>query len=401
MQKRALVVGLGIAGMSAAIGLRRAGWTPVIVERAPERRTGGYFIFLFPEGRQAAADLGVADHLHTRNPEWKPGGITWSLDRRGNRKPTLGFLDQPGPAAVLRGDIEAALWQSITGDGDAVEVRFATTPVEITEAADGVQVLLEDAGTGNRYREGFDLVVGADGLRSSVRRMVFGPDEDHLVDWDAMICAFQLEGQVPSYEASHTVVSARAGRAAWVFGFADHAPTTLLTYRTSDIQGQFTGAPIERLRAVYSGMDDPVVRHVLDSLERAPQVLFDSVHQVKMPRWSTRRVVLVGDSAWCLTTFTGMGASASLRGGAALGAALWGHPDDLDAALDAYETGLRPFITAEQRKARVKQQRFVPSNRVTEVLRAGVLELIRKVVHRRLDAEATVPPAQALSSTTR
>jgi hypothetical protein len=94
-----------------------------------------------------------------------------------------------------------------------------------------------------------------------------------LVDWDAMICAFQLERQVPSYEASHTVVSARAGRAAWVFGFADHAPTTLLTYRTSDIQGQFTGAPIERLRAVYSGMDDPVVSHVLDSLERAPQVL--------------------------------------------------------------------------------------------------------------------------------
>ncbi|MEV4049475.1 FAD-binding protein, partial [Streptomyces sp. NPDC049744] len=48
MQKRALVVGLGIAGMSAAIGLRRAGWTPVIVERAPERRTGGYFVALFP-----------------------------------------------------------------------------------------------------------------------------------------------------------------------------------------------------------------------------------------------------------------------------------------------------------------------------------------------------------------
>ena len=403
MQKRALVVGLGIAGMSAAIGLRRAGWTPVIVERAPERRTGGYFIFLFPEGRRAAIDLGIAGHLHTRNPDREPGGITWALDRRGNRKPALGFLDQSGPAAVLRGDIESALWQSITGDGleDAVEVRFATTPIEITEGSAEVQVLLEDAGTGAQYRESFDLVIGADGLRSSVRRMVFGPDEDHLVDWDAMICAFQLEGQVPSYEASHTVVSARAGRAVWVFGFADHAPTTLLTYRAADIPEQFTGSPIERLRAVYSGMDDPVVRHVLDSLERAPQVLFDSVHQVKMPRWSTGRVVLVGDSAWCLTTFTGMGASASLRGGAALSAALREHPDDLDAALEAYETGLRPFITAEQRKARIKQQRFVPSNRVTEVLRAGVLELIRKVVHRRLDAEATAPQAPALSGTTR
>ncbi|MFI9534402.1 FAD-dependent monooxygenase [Nocardia fusca] len=168
MRKRALVVGLGIAGMSAAIGLRRAGWTPVIVERAPQRRTGGYFVGLFPEGRQAAADLGIADHLHTRNPDRKAGGNSWSVDRQGRRRPALGFLDQPGePAAVLRGDIEAALWQNITG----VEVRFGTTPVAITEGPAEVQVLLEKADTGAQYRESFDMVVGADGMRSSVRRM--------------------------------------------------------------------------------------------------------------------------------------------------------------------------------------------------------------------------------------
>jgi 2-polyprenyl-6-methoxyphenol hydroxylase-like FAD-dependent oxidoreductase len=412
MQKRALVVGLGIAGMSAAIGLRRAGWTPVIVERAPERRTGGYFIFLFPEGRQAAVDLGIADHLHTRNPEWKPGGNTWELDRRGNRKPALGCLEVPrGQAAVLRGDIESALWQSITGDGvdhsvddgieDPVEVRFATTPVEIIEGADEVQVLLEDAGTGAQYRESFDLVVGADGMRSTVRRMVFGPDEDYMTNWDAMICAFQLKEQVPSYEASDNIVVVRAKRAVWVFGLADHPPTVLLTYRTEDIQEQFTGSRIEQLRSVFSGMDDPVVRHVLDSLEQAPDHLFDSVHQVKMPRWSTRRVVLVGDAAWCMNTYSAMGASSSLRGGAALATALQEHPDDLDAALDAWEAGLRPFVTKQQRSARFKQQRFVPSSRLTEALRSVVLGLAYRIVDRMLTAEATAPSAPALSGTTR
>ncbi|MEV4069977.1 FAD-dependent monooxygenase [Nonomuraea fuscirosea] len=174
MRKRALVVGLGIAGMSAAIGLRRAGWTPVIVERAPERRTGGYFVGLFPEGRQAAVDLGIAGHLHTRNPERATRANSWSVDRRGRRRPALGFLDQPGePAAVLRGDIEAALWQSVTG----VEVRFGSTPVEVTEGPAEAEVLLEKAGA--RYRESFDLVFGADGMRSSVRRLVFGPDDGH------------------------------------------------------------------------------------------------------------------------------------------------------------------------------------------------------------------------------
>jgi 2-polyprenyl-6-methoxyphenol hydroxylase-like FAD-dependent oxidoreductase len=398
MRKRALVVGLGIAGMSAAIGLRRAGWTPVIVERAPERRTGGYFVGLFPEGRQAAVDLGIADHLHTRNPERAAGANSWSVDRRGRRRPALGFLDQPGgPAAVLRGDIEAALWQSITG----VEVRFATTPVEITEGTAEVQVLLENADTGARYRESFDLVVGADGMRSSVRRIVFGPHEDHLTTWNAMICAFQLKEQVPSYEASDSIIIARAKRAVWVFGLADHAPTALLTYRTGDIQEQFSGSRVERLRAVFSGMDDPVVRHVLDSLEEAPDHLFDSVHQVKMPRWSTGRVVLVGDAAWCMNLYSGMGATSSLRGGAALGAALAEHPDDLDAALDAWEAGLRPFITKHQRTARLKQQMFVPSSRRAEALRSVLVGLARRIRGRQLATEAGGPQASALSGTSR
>ncbi|MCC8249729.1 FAD-dependent monooxygenase [Saccharothrix luteola] len=398
MRKRALVVGLGIAGMSAAIGLRRAGWTPVIVERAPERRTGGYFVGLFPEGRRAAIDLGIAGDLHTRNPERKAGANTWSLDRRGRRRPALGFLDQPGePAAVLRGDIETALWQSTTG----VEVRFGTTPVAITEGPADVQVLLEHAGTGPQYRESFDLVVGADGMRSGVRRIVFGPHEDYLTTWNAMICAFQLKEQAPSYEAGDSIIIARAKRAVWVFGLADHAPTALLTYRTTDIQDQFSGSRVDRLRSVFSRMDDPVVRHVLDSLEEAPDHLFDSVHQVRMPRWSKGRVVLVGDAAWCMNLYSGMGATSSLRGGAALGVALREHPDDLTAALDAWEAGLRPFITRHQRTTRLKQQMFVPSSRRAEALRSVLLGLARRIRGRRQATEAGGPQGRALSGTSR
>jgi 2-polyprenyl-6-methoxyphenol hydroxylase-like FAD-dependent oxidoreductase len=377
--KRALVVGLGIAGMAAAIGLRQAGWTPVIVERAPERRRGGYFVGLMPKGRQAAVDLGIDGHLHTRNPP--DGGNAWSLTRRGDREPGLGFLHQPGdPAAVLRGDIEAALWQGISG----VDVRFATTPVELVDTGADVQVLLEDAGTGARYRESFDLVVGADGLRSGVRRMVFGPHEDHMTTWNAMICAFQLQEQVASFAAADSITSARAGRAVWVFGLADRAPTVLLTYRTDDVAGQFTGSPVQRLRTVFSGMDDPVVRYALDALEEAPEFLFDSVHQVRMPRWSSGRVVLLGDAAWCPNLYSGMGATSALLGGADLGRALRENPDDLEAALAAWESRLRPLIRKHQRIARVKQQMFVPSSRPVEALRSVVLRLARRARDRRL-----------------
>ncbi|MEQ4719641.1 FAD-dependent monooxygenase [Nonomuraea sp. B19D2] len=276
-----------------------------------------------------------------------------------------------------------------------------TTPVAITEGPAEVQVLLENAGTGAQSRESFDLVVGADGMRSSVRRIVFGPNEDYLTTWNAMICAFQLKEQAPSYEASDSIIIARAKRAVWVFGLADHAPTALLTYRTSDIQDQFSGSRVDRLRSVFSGMDDPVVRHVLDSLEQAPDHLFDSVHQVRMPRWSKGRVVLVGDAAWCMNLYSGMGATSSLRGGAALGVALREHPDDLAAALDAWEAGLRPFITKHQRTARLKQQMFVPSSRRAEALRSVLLGLVRWIRGRRPATEAGGPHAPALSGTSR
>jgi len=386
--KRALVVGLGIAGMSTAIGLHRAGWTPVIIERSPERRTGGYFIALFPEGRRAATELGIAAHLHTRNPVGD--AATWSVNRRGDRHRSLGFLDQPGgPAAVLRGDIEAALWQSV--DSAGIEVRFATTPTDITNHADGVRVQFTNPDTPAPCYEDFDLVVGADGMRSSVRRLVFGPPEDYLTNWGAMICAFQLPEQVPSFGPADSIVLAHARRAVWVFGFADRAPTVLLTYRTKHVQKQFTESPIDRLRAVFAGMDHPAVGHALDSLPQAPDYLFDSVHQVRMPRWSTGRVALVGDAAWCLNLYSGMGASIGLRAGAELSAALREHPDDLAAALDAWETGLRPAVTQHQRSARIKQQMFVPSGRAVEVLRPTLLRVLRKTRTRRRSTALTAP----------
>ncbi|WP_405097614.1 FAD-dependent monooxygenase [Micromonospora sp. NBC_01412] len=390
MQKRALIVGLGIAGMATAIGLRRAGWAPVIIERAPERRTGGYFIGLLPDGRQAADDLGIADYLRTRTPD---SGTVWSLKRDGTRKPGLGFLDQPGrPSAVLRGDIEAALWHGITepapGESD-IEVRYATTPVEITEGYDSVEVRLSDAATSTRYNESFDLVIGADGLRSSVRQMVFGPHERFMTNWNAMICAFQLPEQVPGFAPQDSIISARSKRAAWVFALADRAPTALLTYCVKDIDAEFTDEPIERLRTVYQGMDDPAVRYVLDSLPQATDYLFDSVHQVRMPRWSQGRVMLLGDAAWCLNLYSGMGASASLKGGAELGRALRENPDDINAAMGVWEARLRPFITKHQRTTRLKQQMLVPTNRCFAAVRSLVVDLAARVRRRSVARETT------------
>lgn len=376
--RHALVVGLGIAGMSAAIGLRSAGWEVTIVERAPGRRSGGYFVGLFTEGKEGAEQLGVLPHLHTRNPV---GANGWHIDSQGQRKAGLGFLDQPGgPYAVMRGDIEAALWARLgdaelrNDDGTAVRVRFGTRPLTIAQNAREVEVTLEDTTAGETTVERFDLVVGADGLRSTIRRLAFGPHEDYMKSWDAIICAFEFSEQVPGFAVDDSITLAPPRRASWVFAFSDRTPTALLTYRTSDIDAQFRQAPLETLKQVYAGMDHhPVVQHSLAQLETAEHFLFDSVHSVHMPHWHDGRVVLLGDSAWCLTLYSGMGSSAGLRGGAELATALTEHPEDLDAALRAYERKMRPFITASARRAKIIQHMFVPGGRVSASIRDTVL----------------------------
>lgn len=384
MEKRALVVGLGIAGMSAAIGLRQAGWTPVIVERAPERRTGGYFIGLFDEGRQGATELGVLDHMHTRTPD---DAENWDVSRRGRERTGGGFLDQPGsPDVVLRGDIEEALWQGVDG---RVEVRYGTTLEGVTDGEDAATVVLVDTATGERTEERFDLVVGGDGLRSTVRRLVFGPHEQYMKSCDSIICAFQLPAQVPSYQDNNGITLAEARRSLSIFPFEDRPPTALFTFRTKDLDAQFVRTPVETLRDVFAGMEHPAVEHALNALETAPDYLYDSVHTVEMPDWHRGRTVLLGDAAWCLTLYSGMGASTAMLGGARLGQMLRRHPDDLATAFQAWEDDLRPLIDKHRRITHFKHQMIVPSNRPAEAARTAALGIFRRLDARKSRSEPT------------
>ncbi|MEU4162981.1 FAD-dependent monooxygenase [Actinoplanes sp. NPDC026670] len=371
-ERRALVVGLGIAGMSAAIRLEQAGWQPVIVERSPERRTGGYFIGMFPEGVAAAERLGVYNEIVKRT---MTDVVNWEIAGDGKREPGLGFGDQPGaPQSVLRGDIEAGLWTKVDG---RIEVRFDTSPDEIFQSANSAMVTLRTGATGQTYTEPFDLVVGADGMRSTVRRLVFGPDDQFLKPMNAMICAFQMSRQLPGLGDREAAVISEPKRSMWIFTMEDTPPTVLLTYRTKDIDEQFSSPAPQILREVFAGVSaGGLIEAAIDELERAPQMLFDSVNQVQMDTWHKGHVVLVGDAAWCLTLYSGMGATAGMLGGATLGDKLAEHPGEPAKALETYAAAMRPFVTKHQHLALHKAQLFVPSNITSHWLRRHVVRAI-------------------------
>ncbi|MGW0808136.1 FAD-dependent monooxygenase [Nonomuraea sp. NPDC002799] len=361
-RRRALVVGLGVSGIATAIGLRRIGWDPVIVERAPGRRSGGYFVVLFGAGQAAARRLGILDAIPDRSP---PGGITYTVDRAGVRRPGLGFGDLPvSPRTMLRGDVERAAFAALPYD---VEIRYATTPTHIEQDASGVEVTLEHDGAS--VTERFDLVVGADGLRSTVRRLAFGPHDRYLHRLGYMIAAAMLPGPVGGLAAHEGASLLEPGRAMWIFPFADHPPTVLFSYRADDVDAEFTGRPAERVRAAYGPQPTGrLLGEALDALD-ADAFLFDSVEQPRMDAWSHGRVVLVGDSAWSPSLYAAMGISAALAGADLLAGMLHRHPGDIHGALHAWEAQLRPHMTYYQDNG-VEQRYFVtPGNQRQVALR--------------------------------
>ncbi|MGU3502863.1 FAD-dependent monooxygenase [Mycobacterium sp. C31M] len=365
---RALVVGMGIAGLATAIRLHRSGWQPVMVERAAGRRTGGYFIATMGTGQAAATRLGIRDVLPDRTPP--PGSAMYDIDRSGRRRPTRGIFDlpiSPKPMLMLRGDVECALFEALPAD---VELRFSTIPVAIVQDLDGVDVTLQDLAAGSESTERFDLVVGADGLRSTVRSLVFGPHDRILRRLDHVIAACELAEPPAGLGAGEGAMLFEPGRSLIVYPFADHLPTALFSYRSDDIDAEFAEPPVERLRKVYGPVPHgSMLAEVIEAFGAAQTVTFASVEQPCLDSWHRGRVVLVGDSAWCPTLYSGMGSSTAMAGADLLGTVLDERPDNLEIALAEWERRLRPYTEKYQKAGAKAAFGFTPPTRFRIAMR--------------------------------
>jgi 2-polyprenyl-6-methoxyphenol hydroxylase-like FAD-dependent oxidoreductase len=347
--------GAGIAGPALAYWLQRAGHQPVLIEKAPAFRTGGYVIDFWGLGYSLAERMGILPAVLAAGYSVREVRL---VDAEGRR---VGGFDASvfrGPTegrftSLRRGDLAAAIFNAVK---DKVETIFGDSIVSIGHRDNGATIGL----AGGESRD-VDLVVGADGLHSEVRALAFGPERDFERDLGYRVAAFTVDGYAPRDELVYVSYS-RPGRQVARFALRDDRTVFLFVFAAEamsaaephDLAGRKAvlrdifadgGWECDRILAAMDGVDD---------------LYFDRVSQIRMDRWSSGRVALIGDAAACASLLAGEGTGLAMVEAYVLAGELHRAGADVSAALSRYEERLRPFIAAKQEAARKFAGAFAP-----------------------------------------
>ncbi|MFE3653175.1 FAD-dependent oxidoreductase [Streptomyces sp. NPDC059152] len=343
-----LISGAGIAGTALAYWLQRYGFRVTVVERAPEPRAGGQAVDVRGSALQVIERMGLLAAVQAQRTGLR--GMSHvdadgrELSRTDERTVSGGFIDS-SDVEILRDDLCALLARAA---GPGVEYLFGDSMNSLVQREDGVQV---------RFRSGaercFDLVVGADGLHSATRRLVFGPEADYLHSIGTYIAAWTAPNHLglDRWEVFHRphadgvwgcmAMTERNNAELRVFiGFTSDEPTELLLPRDTAAQKRLVAE-----RCAGLGWEVP---RFLKAMWESDAFHYDVVAQIRMDRWSRGRVALLGDAGYCCSPLTGQGSSVALTAAYVLAGELHAAGGDHRAALTAYEERLRGHVSANQ-----------------------------------------------------
>ena len=304
-----LICGAGIAGATLAYWLSEHGFSPTLIERAPALRTGGHIIDFWGAGFDVAERMRLLPQLSQAGYKVRAVRI---VDESGRRIGGFGmnrfrrtlhdrFL------SILRGDLATNIYGAL---GNRVETVFGDEIQALREDRDGVAVEF-DRSPPRR----FDLVIGADGLHSAVRRLTFGANagsESYLGYCAAAIAVKDY----PHRDKDVYVSYCRPGKQIARFALRDGRTVFFLIFSAPErpaFAHHDTGAQIALLSRVF-GKGGWETSEILQAIERADDLYFDTVSQIRLPQWHRGRVALLGDAAFCPSLLAGQGAAFAMAG---------------------------------------------------------------------------------------
>jgi 2-polyprenyl-6-methoxyphenol hydroxylase-like FAD-dependent oxidoreductase len=331
-----LISGASIAGPALAYWLNRAGCTVTIVEKAPTLRPGGQAVdFKGTTHRMVLERMGILEEVRRRQTGGQDQAI---IDADGRKLAVVPGEFTGGEIEIRRGELTKLLHERTANDCEYV---FGDSITSLTETADGVHVTFERGAPRT-----FDLVVGADGIHSNVRRLAFGPEADYVHFLGYYYALTDLGEGLAKELGDEAVMYNEPGRMAAVGG---PKASAFFVFASDPLDyDRYNAAQQKKLLVdAYRGAQWRVPE-LMDKVPQANEVFVDSLSRVKIDRYSHGRVVLLGDSAYG-NTLGGFGTGLAMVGAYVLAGELTAAGGDHRAAFRRYEEKFRGYAKVSEK----------------------------------------------------
>ncbi|GAA4785866.1 FAD-dependent monooxygenase [Olivibacter ginsenosidimutans] len=340
MKKNVLISGASFAGLTLAYWLNKFGYQVTVVELGKGLRKGGSPIDVRGEALNVVKEMGIYEKIKAKE-------FVHDTEIVNAKNETLvsfsinDFDEYHGDIEINRGDLVDILYE-IVPKGE-VEFLFGNSIETLTQHEDHVDVTFE-----NGVRKNFDLVFGADGTHSIVRKVVFG-DEENFSKFFGVYFAFAEANHIPTGRAKDTgIIYREIGKQAVLYQF-QHSVNALLMFLSPKLNWDYRDHEQHKqiLKETFGDDTNWKIPEMLDTLLYSDNLFFDEVCQIHMPTWTKGRVALIGDAAYAPSFFTGMGTTLAIVGAKKLVDALLSK-GDYEAAFVEYNETYRPFVKSIQ-----------------------------------------------------